>query len=58
MGFPCRLSLVDPASIYRRKVSSREVLNIDIASRSNGEIVLQLDTCDCKDLWYRAFARG
>ena len=37
--FLCRLSLVDPASIYRRKFSSREVLKEGIARGGNGETV-------------------
>ena len=58
VGFLCRLLLVDPASIYRRKFSSREVLKEGIASGGNGETVAQLETGECEDVFYRAFARA
>ena len=48
MGFPCRLSLVDPARVYRRKLSSREVSKEGIASGGNGETVAQLETGECE----------
>ena len=48
----------DPASIHGRKVLPREVLNEAIASRSNGKVIRQLETCECGDVLYRTCARG
>ena len=56
VGFPCRLSLVDPASIYRRNVSFRELLNEDIASGGNGRKCPSIGIGKCEDVLYRAFA--